>query len=144
MANKDRIYISKSNTQISYFLKNKNVLEADSLQNIDLFLLATAFGLNSPNTIQRKETKGYLLYTALSVEHKALMASALLGMSGAGDINDCANLDAVTEFCEQCTESGFPAIQAMFNDANGNEEVFENMLLNKLDELYRMNVETDL
>lgn len=143
MANKDRIYVSVSNRNISDVLERNKVLDLDSCNRIDYFLLAVAFGLDSPKPIQHKKD-GLIRYDSLSVEHKALMASTLLGMSGAGDINDCANLDAVTEFCEQCAESGFPTIQAMFNDANGNEELFENMLLNKLDELYRMNVETDL
>lgn len=143
MANKDRIYVSVSNRKISDILKENRVLDLNYYDRIDYFLLAVAFGLNSPKPIQQTKD-ALILYNSLSVEHKALMASALLGMSGAGDINDCANLDAVTDFCEKCAESGFPAIQAMFNDANGNEEIFENMLLNKLDELYRMNVETDL
>ena len=140
---KDRVNVSPDYKKVIDGLKEKDVLGIKISENKDVFMLAVALGLGEPTPLKKKD--GLFLYTALKTADRALISSALLGsISNDEEIDSLANIDACTEFCEQCAEAGYLMLQKKYNDAGCDEELLERRMLKDLELLYNRNVAADI
>lgn len=122
----------------------KNPLGIRDLENKDLFLLATALGLNTPEDLP-KGKDGYIRLQYVKTYDKALFASILLGKpENDADIDKYANADINYDEAERCAESGFKALDEFIKAAGGDTELLEKRALSRLEQLYQQYVATDL
>ena len=123
---------------------DKNVLGMHMLETKDIFLLATALGLEKPQDIQGKKD-GYVRLSYIKTYQKALMASILLGLEENRDeIDKFANEDVNYDEAERCAESGFKILKEMIDSAGGDIELFEKRIFSQLNMLYQKNVASNL
>lgn len=122
----------------------KNILGMHMLETKDIFLLATALGLDDPKDIQGKKD-GYVRLSYIKTNHKALMASILLGLEENRDrIDDYANEDVNYDEAERCAESGFAKLKGMIDSAGGDMELLEKRIFAQLNMLYQKNVASNI
>lgn len=140
---RDRIFTSKQYKNVIDDLKKNDVLGLKIVENKDIFMLAVALGLHSPTPLKTRE--GLFLNTALKTADKALMASVLLGtVTDDSKIDEYADQDMSSDFCEQCAESGYQFLQKKYNDVDCDSELLERRMLKELELLYTQNVEADI
>ncbi len=122
----------------------KNILGMHMLETKDIFLLATALGLDDPQDIQGKKD-GYVRLSYIKTYHKALMASILLGLEENHDrIDEFANEDVNYDEAERCAESGFKKLKEMIDSAGGDMELLEKRIFAQLNMLYQKNVASNI
>ena len=122
----------------------KNILGMHMLETKDIFLLATALGLDDPKDIQGKKD-GYVRLSYIKTYHKALLASILLGLEENRDkIDDFANEDVNYDEAERCAESGFKKLKEMIDSAGGDMALLEKRIFSQLNMLYQKNVASNL
>ena len=139
---KDRIYTSSQYRTVVDALKANDVLGMNIVEGKEAFLLAVALGLNDP--IPLKNKIGLFLNTALKTSDKALIAYTVLGsLAEDQDIDEYANFDKASDFCEQCAEAGYQVLQKKYNDANCDEELLERRMIKELELLYAQSVAAD-
>ncbi len=106
----------------------------------DIFLLATALGLDSPEEMKGKKD-GYFLLKNIKSYDLALFASILLGIpENKDDIDRYANREINYDEAERCAESGFKKLRDIINSAGGDQELLEKRVLQDLQFLYEKNV----
>ena len=142
---RDRIYINGSLRDGA--LKDwdeENTLGIHMMGKKDIFLLAVAMGLDTPEDMQGKKD-GYFLLKDVKTYDKALFASILLGMPENQDnIDKCANADMNYDASERCAESGFKKLKEFIDAAGGDRELLEKRAFSQLKLLYQKNVATNL
>lgn len=123
---------------------DKNILGMHMLETKDIFLLATALGLDTPQDIQGKKD-GYVRLSYIKTYHKALLASILLGIEDNHDkIDKFANEEVNYNEAERCAESGFKKLKEMIDAADGDMELLEKRVFSHLNMLYQKNVASNL
>ena len=122
----------------------KNILGMHMLETKDIFLLATALGLDTPEDIQGKKD-GYVRSSYIRTYQKALMASILLGLEENREkVDEYANEDVNYDEAERCAESGFKKLKEMIDSADGDMELLEKRIFSHLNMLYQKNVASNL
>lgn len=140
---KDRLFVSPDFKAAIEGLKEKDVLGLKIVENKEVFMLATALGLDNPTPLKKRD--GLSLYTALKTADKAIIASVLLGQAtDSNDIDSLADFDASTDLCERCAETGYVILQNKYNEADCDEELFEQRMIKELELKYYKNVAKDI
>ena len=142
---RDRLFINLNyrDSMLSEW-DEKNVLGMHMLETKDIFLLATALGLEAPQDIQGKKD-GYVRLSYIKTYHKALMASIFLGLEENRDrIDEFANEDVNYDEAERCAETGFLKLKEMIDSAEGDAELLEKRIFSQLNMLYQKNVASNL
>lgn len=141
---RDRVFINKSNRERIGEWGDSNVLGINMMENKDLYLLAVALGLQSPEEIQGPK-EGYVRTAYFKTTDKSLLASILLGkVKNEDEIDLVANYDVSYDESEKCAEAGFNMLAEIINSANGNKDLMEKRLMKQLGELYQINVAPNL
>lgn len=140
---RDRIYTSSQYKTVIDELKEKDVLGLNIAEGKDIFMLAVALGLDSPE--QLKNRVGLFLNTALKTADRALIASVLLGTAtDDSQLDQMADFDASADLCEQCAEAGYQKLLKKYSDANCDTILLERRLIKELELLYAKNVLGDI
>lgn len=142
---RDRLFINLNyrDTMLSEW-DEKNILGMHMLETKDIFLLATALGLDDPKDIRGKKD-GYVRLSYIKTYHKALMASILLGLEENRDrVDDFANEEVNYDEAERCAESGFEKLKEMIDAAGGDLELLEKRIFSQLNMLYQKNVASNV
>lgn len=122
----------------------ENILGMHMLETKDIFLLATALGLNEPKEIDGKKD-GYVRLSYIKTYHKSLIASILLGLEeNRENVDAFANADVNYDEAERCAESGFIKLKEMIESAGGDMELLEKRIFSQLNMLYQKNVASNL
>ena len=142
---RDRIFIN--GTLRDGLLKEcdeKNYLGIHMMETKDVFLLAVALGLNTPEEMQGKKD-GYFLLKNVKSYDLALFASILLGKPENRDAVDrYANPEANYDEAERCAEAGFKKLKELIESAGGDEELLTKRTLAQLNMLYQQNVASNM
>lgn len=142
----DRICVSVHNNDLlkGRFNEPKAPLDLNHAENKEKFILAMGLGYESPREITNKFSPGLTLRTYIKTADEAIMAAALLGtFTEDADINEKANFNDVAIYAEQCANSGFDLLWEMIDKADGDENLLERRLLQKMDLWYQQYVESD-
>ncbi len=122
----------------------ENTLGMHLLETKDIFLLATALGLNEPKDIDGKKD-GYVRLSYIKTYHKSLIASILLGLAeNKENVDAFANADVNYDEAERCAEAGFLKLNEMIESAGGDTELLEKRIFSQLNMLYQKNVASNL
>lgn len=138
---RDRIFINSSlRDGLLHECNENNTLGMHMMDAKDIFLLATALGLDSPEEMKGKKD-GYFLLKNIKSYDLALFASILLGIpENKDDIDRYANREINYDEAERCAESGFKKLRDIINSAGGDQELLEKRVLQDLQFLYEKNV----
>ncbi len=139
--NRDRIYINASlRDGLLKECHKKKILGLDIMNNKDIFLLAVALGLNSPEDIQGKKDN-YFLLKDIKAYDLAFFGAILLGKPENKDkIDQFANANVNYDEAERCAEAGFKKLKELIDSADGDNELLEKRVLKELQFLYQKNV----
>ena len=142
---RDRIFINGSlRDGLLKECDEKNILGFHMMETKDIFLLATALGLNNPTDIHGKKD-GYFLLKNVKTYDKALFASILLGKSeNKNHIDQYANIEVNYDESERCAETGFMRLKDFVESAGGDNELIEKRALAELQLLYQQNVASNI
>ena len=138
---RDRIFINGSlRDGLLRECDEKNTLGMHLMETKDIFLLATALGLDTPEDMKGKKD-GYFLLKNVKAYDLALFASILLGLpENKDDIDRYANAEINYDAAERCAESGFKKLREFIASAEGDKELLEKRALAELQLLYQKNV----
>ena len=122
----------------------ENILGIHMLETKDVFLLATALGLDEPKDIEGKKD-GYVRLSYIKTYQKSLIASILLGLEeNKENIDSFANAEVNYDEAERCAEAGFIKLKEIIESAGGDTELLEKRILAQLNMLYQKNVAANL
>lgn len=146
MADDTRLYINKNNRKLLDDWDAKDILGFHMTEAKDIFLLASALGLDTPTDIGgtkdgyfRTDAKNYKTYD------KALLSSVMLGtVEDVEDIDKYATEIINYNEAERCAESGFKILKEKIEDVNCDFELLEKRLISELNLLYEKNVKANL
>ena len=103
----------------------ENTLGMHLLETKDIFLLATALGLNEPKDIDGKKD-GYVRLSYIKTYHKSLIASILLGLAeNKENVDAFANADVNYDEAERCAEAGFLKLNELIESFKFSNEELE-------------------
>ena len=142
----DRICVSCRNNDLlkGPYSEEDAPLGLNHAENKEKFILAMGLGYEKPREIVNKYSAGLTLRTAIKTADEAFMAAALLGtLTSDADINAKANFSDVAAYAEKCADTGFDILWEMIDDAEGDEELLERRILQKMDLWYLQYVEND-
>ena len=141
---RDRIFINGSlRDGLLRECDEKNTLGMHLMETKDIFLLAAALGLNTPED-RRGKKDGYFLLKNVKTYDLALFASILLGKpENKEDIDRYANAEINYDEAERCAEAGFKKLREFIESADGDNELLEKRALAELRLLYEKNVATN-
>lgn len=136
----DRAYIADENRD--YINTHGNILDLEATPNKEIFFLTMALGMDEPKKLPTKKT-GWILFKTFDTRDQALIQALRLGAEDVNEenINDFTDFDKCIDYAEQCSEAGFEKLRQMVADADGDNTMLQDRLMNELDRLYRMNVE---
>lgn len=138
-----RLFINKNHYDIvDYWSKDKNILDFNSIENIEKFSFVASLGINKPASVQAR--KDYIRYESIPTKYKSILSSILLGKSSEKEIDKCANEDICLDEAEKCFEAGFPILKQKIDSANGDEELLMKRMMDEIDLLYESIVKSNL
>lgn len=142
---RDRIFIPQSyRDEMLDGWQSKNTLGLKVLENKDIFLLAVALGLSTPEDFKEKKD-GYFLLKNVETYDKALFGSILLGkLENTDNIDSFSNMDINYDESERCAISGFKKLKDFIDSAGGDSELLEKRALAQLNLLYQKNVASNI
>lgn len=142
---RDRIFIPQSyRDEMLDGWQSKNTLGLKVLENKDIFLLAVALGLSTPEDFKEKKDDYFLLKNVETYD-KALFGSILLGkLENTDNIDSFSNMDINYDESERCAISGFKKLKEFIDSAGGDSELLEKRALAQLNLLYQKNVASNI
>ena len=142
---RDRIFINGSlRDSLLKECDENNILGMHLMETKDIFLLATALGLNNPTEIHGKKD-GYFLLKNVKTFDLALFASIMLGKpENKNEIDKYANDEINYVEAERCAETGFIKLKELIEDADWDKELIEKRALAELQLLYQKNVASNI
>lgn len=142
---RDRIFINGSlRDSLLKECDENNILGMHLMEKKDIFLLATALGLNNPTEIHGKKD-GYFLLKNVKTFDLALFASIMLGKpENKNEIDKYANDEINYVEAERCAETGFIKLKELIEDADWDKELIEKRALAELQLLYQKNVASNI
>lgn len=121
--------ISKKHREFIDKCKKNNIL-FNTLENKDIFFIAVAMGMDSPQELDKKED--FIRSEYIYSSDKALLISLLIGNN---ETIDEINMEKCYLEAEKCAEAGFKKLSELVENSNWDKHIIEKELLAQEKEL---------
>lgn len=139
---RNRLYISKDNKEFIDDFDKKNIMGFHLLDNRYIFCFELAVGMNEQKNFANRVQ--FIRNETLETEDEALISAIYLNEAPTdNEFDRYSDFNDAIPVAENCVENGYQILKSIYEECNGDTELLELKLMNKLNELYLTNVKSD-